>query len=71
MLFCVSTRTLAAKIDERLTQATKDDLVSYVVQYGEFTYQAGSWKYPRRVVCKVEKHSIHCSNSPIKICPFL
>lgn len=52
MLFCVSTRTLAAKIDERLTQATKDDLDSYVVQYGEFTYQAGSWKYPRRLYAK-------------------
>jgi len=25
------------------------------VSYGEFLYQAGSWKHPRRVVCKVEK----------------
>ena len=23
--------------------------------YGEFEYQANSWEYPRRVVCKVEK----------------
>ena len=23
--------------------------------YGEFLYQAGTWKYPSRVVCKVEK----------------
>lgn len=48
-------RSLASEIDERLTEATKDDLTSYAVQYGEFMYQAGSWKYPRRVVCKVEK----------------
>ena len=32
-------------------------MVSYAVCYGEFMYQAGSWKYPRRVVCKVEKPS--------------
>lgn len=48
-------RSLASEIDERLTEVTKDDLTSYAVQYGEFMYQAGSWKYPRRVVCKVEK----------------
>ena len=48
-------RKMAAEIDERLTEATKDDLVSYAVCYGEFMYQAKSWKYPRRVVCKVEK----------------
>lgn len=48
-------RKMAAEIDERLTEATKDDLVSYAVEYGEFMYQANSWKYPRRVVCKVEK----------------
>ena len=27
----------------------------YAVCHGEFEYQAGSWKKPRRVVCKVEK----------------
>lgn len=48
-------RRLASEIDGCLTEATKDDLVSYAVQYGEFMYQAGSWKYPRRVVCKAEK----------------
>jgi hypothetical protein len=48
-------RKLADHIDERLTDATKNDMCSYAVQYGEFMYQAGSWKYPRRVVCKVEK----------------
>lgn len=41
--------------DENLTDATKNDVVSYAVQYGEFMYQASSWKYPKRVVCKVEK----------------
>ena len=29
--------------------------MSYTVTYGEFMYRAGSWDYPRRVVCKVEK----------------
>lgn len=48
-------RKLAADIDERLINATKDDICSYAVQYGEFMYQASSWKYPRRVVCKIEK----------------
>ena len=48
-------RKMAVEIDERLSEATKDDLVSYAVEYGEFMYQAGSWKYPRRIVCKVEK----------------
>ena len=41
--------------DEYLTEATRNDMISYAVCYGEFMYQAGSWKYPRRVVCKVEK----------------
>ena len=48
-------RELAADIDEQLTEATQNDMVSYAVRYGEFMYQAGSWEYPRRVVCKVEK----------------
>ncbi len=55
VLIWIYLRKLAAEIDERLTKATKDDLTSYAVQYGEFMYQANSWKYPRRVVCKVEK----------------
>lgn len=48
-------RNLASDIDECLTEATQNDMVSYAVCYGEFMYQAGTWKYPRRVVCKVEK----------------
>ena len=36
-------------------QATQKDQISYAVTCGEFMYQAGSWKYPRRVVFKIEK----------------
>lgn len=46
---------LAASVEDELMEKTKDDKVSYAVAYGEFYYQASSWKYPRRVVCKVEK----------------
>lgn len=48
-------RNLASDIEEQLTEQTKKDMVSYAVCYGEFMYQAGSWDYPRRVVCKIEK----------------
>lgn len=48
-------RALASDIEEELTEKTKHDQVSYAAAYGEFMYQAGSWDYPRRVVCKVEK----------------
>ena len=50
-------RKLAADIEDRLFELTKNDKVSYAVAYGEFMYQAGSWDYPRRVVCKVEKQA--------------
>lgn len=50
-------RELASDIDDRLTNATRLNQVDYAVEYGEFYYQAGSWDYPRRVVCKVEKLS--------------
>lgn len=50
-----SLRKLASDIEDRLLDLTKDDKVSYAVTHGEFMYQAGSWDYPRRVVCKVEK----------------
>ena len=46
---------LAMDISDQLTLATKYNMMDYVVEYGEFEYQAGSWDYPRRVVCKVEK----------------
>ena len=46
---------LAQSIEEELIEKTRVDKVSYAVAYGEFYYQASSWEYPRRVVCKVEK----------------
>ena len=46
---------LASDKDEDLYKATQKDQISYAVTYGEFMYQAGSWKYPRRVVFKIEK----------------
>ena len=48
-------RNLASSIEDELIEKTKQDQVSYAVAYGEFEYQANSWEYPRRVVCKVEK----------------
>lgn len=48
-------RKLAYDIDKQLTEATKDNMVSYAVYYAEFMYRAKSWDYPRRVVCKVDK----------------
>ena len=35
------------------TKPHQKDQISYAVTYGEFMYQAGSWKYPRRVVFKI------------------
>ena len=48
-------RALASEIEERLTDTTRHDMISYAVCYGGFLYKAGTWKYPHRVVCKVEK----------------
>jgi len=48
-------RVLAAELDAELADMTKDNYMDYAVVYGEFYYQAGSWDYPRRVVCKIEK----------------
>lgn len=48
-------RSLATSIEEELTHMTKDNQIDYAVCYGEFMYQASSWDYPRRVVCKIEK----------------
>lgn len=47
--------TLASELDSELYDMTQNDMVSYAVVYGEFEYKAGSWPYPRRVVCKIEK----------------
>jgi hypothetical protein len=46
---------LAGEVVDKLSSATKHNKVDYAVEYGEFLYQADSWDYPRRVVCKVEK----------------
>lgn len=48
-------RRLAKDLDSELLDLTREDIVSYAVVYGEFLYKAGSWEYPRRVVCKIEK----------------
>lgn len=46
---------LAADADEALYRATRQNQVDYAVEYGEFSYQAGSWDKSRRVVFKIEK----------------
>ena len=48
-------RKLSADLTEELSEKTKDNIVDYAVVYGEFFYQAATWEYPRRVVCKIEK----------------
>jgi len=42
-------------LDAELSEMTRENAVDYAVVYGEFYYQANSWEYPRRVVCKIEK----------------
>ena len=46
---------LAQEADEALTQATRYNMIDYAVTYGEFFYQASTWRAPRRVVFKIEK----------------
>jgi len=48
-------RKLSNDLSDELAENTKENMVDYAVVYGEFLYQAASWEYPRRVVCKVEK----------------
>ena len=48
-------RDKASYLVDELDEITKNNKVDYAVVYGEFMYQAGSWPYERRVVCKVEK----------------
>ena len=45
----------ASDADEALYRATRENMIDYAVEYGEFEYQAGSWSHPRRVVFKIEK----------------
>lgn len=46
---------LARDKEEDLMKATRYNMVDYAVTYGEFYYQASSWREPRRVVFKIEK----------------
>lgn len=48
-------RSKATDLVDKLDEITQKNKVDYAVVYGEFMYQAGSWPYERRVVCKVEK----------------
>ena len=42
-------------LEDEISEATKDNMIDYVVRYDEFEYKAGKWDYPRRVIVKVEK----------------
>ncbi len=48
-------RSKAIDLLDKLDEITQNNKVDYAIVYGEFMYQAGSWPYERRVVCKVEK----------------
>lgn len=47
--------SLAQKKAEELAKVTRFNMIDYAVTYGEFFYQASSWREPRRVVFKIEK----------------
>ncbi len=49
-------RAKAEGMITELNEITKNNLVDYAVVYDEFYYKADTWLYPRRIVCKVEKH---------------
>lgn len=51
---CILRKNADYLLDE-LNEITSYNMVDYAVVHGEFYYQANSWDYPRRVVCKVEK----------------
>ena len=48
-------RDEASYLVDELNEITHNNKIDYAVVYGEFLYQAGSWPYKRRVVCKGEK----------------
>lgn len=48
-------RKLAVELDEILFDRAKDNAIDYAEAFGEFDYQASSWRQPRRVVVKIEK----------------
>ena len=45
-------RKLAVELDEILFDRAKDNAIDYAEAFGEFDYQASSWRQPRRVVVK-------------------
>ena len=49
---------LAQDEDESLTKAPRFNMIDYAVTYGEFYYQAASWRGPRRVIFKIKKPTI-------------
>jgi hypothetical protein len=48
-------QNMALEFVDELNDRIKDNIAEYAIVYGEFEYQAKSWEYPRRVICKVEK----------------
>jgi hypothetical protein len=48
-------RELAFHLEEEVTAKAAVHPDQFVALYGEFSYQAGSWNYARRVICKIEK----------------
>jgi len=48
-------RENAFHLEEEVTEMTALQPEKFIALYGEFSYQAGSWDYPRRVICKIEK----------------
>ena len=48
-------RKMLADKDAELYERTKEDAISYAVEYGEFRYRAESWGKERRVCYKIEK----------------
>ena len=48
-------RELAFHLEEEVTAKAAVHPDQFVAFYGEFSYQAGSWNYARRVICKIEK----------------
>ena len=48
-------RRLAIPLEMELYKNTKYNTADHAEVYGEFQYQAGPWKKPRRVLCRIEK----------------
>jgi len=48
-------RENAFHLEEEVTAMATIHPEKFIALYGEFSYQAGSWDYLRRVICKIEK----------------